>query len=179
MLETDLDYGRWRAKLAQARSHELGRELPPAYRLLGQLVWRYDTAHIDSTRQRPPELAHTWDLLPMTGGLPCHPLFLGWSVSDEQITAIARALGSEGIDTTDRETVMSWAVEIAQAYFDRTVIERTRARLLEMGEWLWRAEQISLAELTMAAAQTLERVPPAQHPFMVSMVALGLERVLH
>jgi hypothetical protein len=179
MLETDLDYGRTRVRQAQSRNHELGQPLPPAYRLLGQLIWRYDADEIDAASQQPPELEHTWDLLTRTGSLPRHPLFLGWSVGSEQVEAVAHSPSDNGIDASDRETIMTWAAQIAQAHFDRTAVQRTRVRLLEMAEWLWRAEQISLAELTMAAAQTIEQVPPAQHPFTVSMAALGLERFLH
>jgi hypothetical protein len=179
ILETDLDYGRRRVRQIQAHHHDLGHPLPPAYRLLGQLIWQYDTAQVETSRRQPPALEHTWDLLPRTGTLPYHPLFHGWRLESAHTTSIAHALAESEDDAAEHEIVMTWAAQLAQAHFDATAQQQIRRRLLEMGEWLWRAEQVSLAELTMAAAQTMERVPPARHPFLVSMAALGLYHILN
>jgi hypothetical protein len=178
MLEAGLDSGRRLLRAAQRRHFELGRPLPTAYRLLGPLIWQYDTASLDVAAWTPPSLGQEGNVLARTSGLPYHPFFRGWYVHGEGMAAQARSVLGTGQEV-DGEMLRTWAAQVAQEHFDRVALERVRARLLVMGEWLWEAEQVQLFELTMAAAETVMEILPAQHPFTLSMAELGLNLMLY
>jgi hypothetical protein len=178
LLEADLDYGRRLVKEAQVRSFEAGRALPAAYRLLSPLIWQYDASSLESSRQLPPTPAQTLELLSQTASLPYHPFFRGWYIGGDHTAQIAEAM-LHRTSAVDQEMLRTWATRIAEAYFDETNIQQVRARLLAMSEWLWQAEQIPLVELTTVAAKTIVEIPPAQHPFAISMAELGLNLMVY
>jgi hypothetical protein len=178
LLEADLDYGRRLVRQAHARHFETGRTFPPAYRLLGPLIWQYDASTLDASRQLPPTPAHALDLLPQTASLPYHPFFRGWFVRRDRMAEIVEATFHRA-PTADREVLRAWASQLAEEHFDEALVRQIQARLVEMSEWLWQAEQVSLVELTTVAAKTIVEIPPAQHPFTVSMAEMGLNLVLY
>jgi hypothetical protein len=178
LLETDLDYGRRLVKEAQTQSFEAGRAFPAAYQLLGPLIWQYDVSSLESGRQLPPTPTQTLDLLAQTSSLPYHPFFRGWYIGGEHTAQIAKAM-LHGAPVVDQEMSRAWAAKIAEAYFDETNVQRVRARLVAMSEWLWQAEQMPLVELTTVAAKTIVEIPPAQHPFAISMAELGLNLMVY
>lgn len=173
VVEADLDYGRRLLWGRQARQLEEGRSLPPAYRLLGQLIWRYDTRSMDEEEERLPTPVGVLDLLPQTGSLPYHPFFRGWYVRSERATALSQAMSSL-IPSTDPEAVHAWAARLAQESFDEAALEQLAARLRAMSRWLWQAEQVQLVELAMVAVDTVTRIPPSRHPLTLGMAELGL-----
>ena len=118
------------------------------------------------------------DLLPQTSSLPYHPFFRGWYIDGEHTAHFAKAM-LHGASEIDQETLRTWAARIAEEYFDETNIQRVRARLVAMSEWLWQAEQMPLVELTTVAAKTIVEIPPAQHPFAISMAELGLNLMVY
>jgi hypothetical protein len=67
---------------------------------------------------------------------------------------------------------------LAEDYFDRETVERLQARLTGMSEWLWLGGEARLAELAVAASETLGTTPPQEHPLARSMVELGLQVIL-
>ena len=77
----------------------------------------------------------------------------------------------------DREVIRTRASRLVEERLNEKTLQQVKARLRGMSEWLWRAEQGSLAELASVAAQTVGKIPPAQHPFALSMAELGLNLV--
>jgi hypothetical protein len=176
MLEADLDYGRRLAREAQPTHFDQNRSLPAAYRLLGPLIWQYDATSVDASRQQPPVPVQSPETLSNTARLPYHPFFRGWIIGRPQAAERVEAVNSL-TPLADREVVRTLASRLAGEYFDGATLQQVKARLRGMSEWLRRAEQISLAELASVAAQTMGKIPPAQHPFVLSMVELGLNLV--
>jgi hypothetical protein len=179
MLEADLDYGRRLVRDAQQVHFGQNQSLPAAYRLLGPLIWQYDATSVDTSRQQPPVTAQSLERLSNTARLPYHPFFRGWIASGSRATARVEA-GNSLTPLADHEVVRDWASRLAGEYFDETTLQQVEARLWTMSEWLWRAKQTPLAELASVAAQTVGKIPPAQHPFLLSMAELGLNlAVMH
>ena len=178
LLETDLGYARRLVQAAQERHLALGKVLPDAYRLLGPVLWQYEVAHPAPGVPQGADLGQAMSLLPGTASLPYHPFFRGWFVQGDQVTEIARSL-IRFTQYAEREAVRVWARHLVQDDFDQPSLEQIARRLHEMREWLWRAEEIQLAELTWAAAETVAHVPPVEHPFMLSMAELGLDLCMH
>ena len=118
------------------------------------------------------------DLLPQTASLPYHPFFRGWYIGGEHAAQIVKAMLHKA-SAVDQEMLRAWAARVAEAYFDETTVRQVRARLVAMSEWLWQAEQMPLVELTTVAAKTIVEIPPAQHPFAISMAELGLNLMVY
>ena len=178
MLEAELDYGRQLVRPAQAQHLERGQPLPEVYRLLGPLIWQYAFTPSATDRHRPDAEAPALDLLPETGSLPYHPYFRGWFEHGEQIEEIAQAL-VESSFASEREVVHAWATRLAADASTVSGRERLQVRLRAMEEWLRRAREDPLARLASVAAQTVDQLPPQQHPLIVSMVELGLDIAMH
>ena len=178
MIESELDFGRRIVGQAQAQSFALDRALPISYRLLGPQIWRYDTATIASSREDPPAPVQTIDLVQQTASLPYHPFFQGWFVGGPDAAEIAGIM-SGLIISQDREVSRAWAAKLAERTCNKETLEQIAERLRAMSEWLWRAEQISLVELSTTAANTITEMPPDRHPLIVSMAELGLNIMLH
>lgn len=178
LLETGVGYARRLVQGAQEHHLRLGKALPDAYRLLGPVLWRCDVAHPAAGVPVGGDLGHATSLLPGTAGLPYHPYFRGWYAQGEQVTEIARSL-VRFTQYAEREAVREWARRLVQDYFDPPSLEQMAGRLHDLSEWLWRAEEVQLAELTWAAAETVIRVPPDEHPFLLSMAELGLDLGMH
>jgi hypothetical protein len=178
MLETDMDYARQLVQGAQGQHLALGTALPDAYRLMGPLIWQYELAQPVAPQPQTSDLGHAMRLLPETASLPYHPYFRNWFVGGGQVTEIARSLVRLE-QFGEREAVRAWAIHLAQNYFDQRLLERMAHRLHDMSQWLRRAEEGQLAELAQAAAETIVRMPPAGHPFVLSMAELGLDVRMH
>ena len=78
-----------------------------------------------------------------------------------------------------REVLKAWAAKLAERTCNKETVEQIAERLRAMSEWLWRAEQISLVELSTTAANTVTEMTPDRHPLIVSMAELGLNIMLH
>ena len=178
LLETDVAYARRLVQDAQDQHLALGKALPDAYRLLGPVLWQYEMARPAALVPLGADLGQAMRLLPGTASLPYHPYFRGWFVQGEQVTEIARSL-VRFTQFAEREAVRTWAARLVQDCFDELSLERMACRLHDVSEWLWRAKEVQLAELTLAAAETVTRVPPAEHPFLLSMAELGLDLGMH
>ncbi len=178
MLETDMDYGRRIVRDAHARQFEMAHPFPPAYRLLGPLIWQYDAISVDNSVREPPAPAQTMDLLQQTASLPYHPYFRGWFITGPHTSELAQMMSNQSI-SRDREVMRDWSSRLAGIYFREELLLQLADRLRAMGEWLWRAEQVSLAELATVAVNTVTRMLPARHPLTVSMAELGLNIALH
>ncbi len=178
LLETDVGYARRLVQDAQEQHLALGKALPDAYRLLGSVLWQYDMAHPAAGIPLDHDLGQAMRLLPGTASLPYHPYFRGWFAEGEQVAEIARSL-VRFTQFAEREAVRVWARRLVQDYFGQPLLEQMARRLYDMSEWLWRAQEVQLTELTWAAAETVARVPPAEHPFLLSMAELGLDLGMH
>jgi hypothetical protein len=178
MLETDLDYGRLLVQSAQVRHFERGDFLPGPYRLLSPLIWQYEASSLGNSSEQLPAPAQALDLLAETASLPYHPFFRGWFIDRERAEGVAKSAVSL-IASADHEVVRTWASRLAGQYFDDTTLGHIETRLRAMGEWLWRAEQVHLVELTTVAAETIRSIPPTRHPFALSMAELGLNLAIH
>jgi hypothetical protein len=178
LLETDVAYARRLVQDAQDQHLALGKALPDAYRLLGSVLWQYEMAHPAVAVPLGADLGQAMSLLPGTTSLPYHPYFRGWFAEGEQVTEVARSL-VRFTQFAEREQVRAWAARLVQDYFDELSLEQMARRLHDMSDWLWRAEEVQLAELAWAAAQTVTHVPPAEHPFLLSMAELGLDLGMH
>lgn len=178
MIEAELDYGRRIVEQAQAQCFELGHSLPVSYRLLGPQIWRYDTTSIAQSREDPPAPIQTVDLVQQTASLPYHPFFQGWVISGPDVAEIAGMMSSL-IISQDREVLRIWAAKLAERTCNKEKLKQIAERLRAMSEWLWRAEQVSLVELSTTAANTVTEMPPDRHPLIVSMAELGLNIMLH
>jgi len=173
MLEAGFDYGRQLVYEAHAVNRAVGQPLPAEYRLLGPVLWQYEFEEV--RRQLPPAPIISTDLMRETVHLLQHPAFRGWAVHGEQVVRYAAtrfARGEQGGSHPAFE-------HLAAAYFDQGEIERLRARLEAMGEWLWRAGEARWAGLALVAAATVVRTSPAVHPLTRGMVELGLNQVVH
>lgn len=178
LLETEVGYARRLVQGAQEQHLSSGKALPDAYRLLGPVLWQYDVAHPAAGIPLGRDLGEAISLLPGTASLPYHPYFRGWFVRGEHVTEMARTL-VRYTQYAEREAVRVSARRLVQDYFDPASLEQIARRLHDVSEWLWRADEVQLAELTWAAAQTVVRVPVAEHPFLLSMAELGLDLDMH
>lgn len=177
MLEADLDYGRRLVREAQSKHFGQNQSLPAAYRLLSPLIWQYDATSVDASRQQPPVPVQSPETLSNTARLPYHPFFRGWIIGGPRAAEQVDAVNSL-TPLADHEVVRAWASRLAGEYLNEATLQQVKARLRGMSEWLWRAKQLSLAELASVAAQTVDKIPPAQHPFVLSMAELGLNLVV-
>ncbi len=177
LLEADLEYGRRLARAGQELTLQQQRPLPVEYRLLGPMLWQYDDADVATGRQRSGAHGHKPDLLPLTADLLAYPAFQGWFVRGDLALRHAEIM-MQWMPTVFLEGVHSWAIALARAYFGRATLGQLCVRLGAMEEWLWRAGEIHLAELTACAAATLTTMSPEQHPFTLRMAELGLYAVL-
>ena len=185
MLETDFDYGRWLVREGQARNARQDRPVPVEYRLFGPWLWEYDDAQVESSRWKdmgaigralavgPIGRPGPTGTLSETARLLSHPAFKGWFAYGEMIlehtvSALRPApliIGAQSGSTP---------ATLALTYFDQARIERLRARLTAMSEWLWRAGDARTAGLAALAAETLAMTSPAEHPLTRAMIELGL-----
>ena len=177
LLEADLEYGRRLARAGQELTLLLQRPLPVEVRLLGPMLWQYGDAAVGTGGQCSGARGHKPDLLPLTADLLANPTFQGWFVRGDLAIKHAAIL-LQWMPTVFLEGVHSWAMALARAYFDRAMLGQLCVRLEAMEEWLWRAGEIHLAELTACAAATVTTTPPEQHPFTLRMAELGLYAVL-
>ena len=177
MLEADFDYGRRLVSEGQALNFELGRLLPVEYSLLGTLIWQYDDARVEESRQRLPMPETRLDLLPETAKLLDHPAFKNWFAYGDQVVQQALTM-IKWLPFTVQKNQSSVAIKLAETYFDRPVVSRLQTRLRAMSEWLWRAGEAHLTEVALVAARTVATIPPTSHPFTLRMVELGLRVVI-
>jgi len=177
LLEADLEYGRRLARAGQESTLRQQRPLPAEYRLLGSMLWQYEDAAVATGRPSSDAQEFRSDLLPLTADLLAYPAFQGWFVRGDLAVRHAAAM-TQWTPTVFLEGVRSWAAALARACFDPATLGQLRARLEAMEEWLWRAGEIHLAELTACAATTVTTTPPEQHPFTLRMAELGLYAVL-
>jgi hypothetical protein len=178
LLEVDAGYARRLVQSAQERHLALGKVLPDAYRVLGPALWQHD---MDSPAPGIPldgDPGQAMSRLPGTASLPYHPYFRRWYMKGERIAEVARSL-VRYTQHADREAVRVWARRLAQDEFDPPSLERVACRLHDMQEWLGQAQEVQLSELAWAAAETVIRVPPSEHPFLLSMAELGLDLAMH
>jgi hypothetical protein len=177
MLETDFEYGRWLVREGQARNWQVGHPLPAEYRLLGPWLWQYDDARVVASRPTAPAPAAPARLLVETKRLLFHPAFRGWFAYGERVIQHAAALLRRMPLATSAQS-SDEVTRLAEAFFDGETVERLQARLIGMSEWLWLGDERRLAELAVAAAETLDTTPPKEHPLARSMVELGLQVIL-
>jgi len=177
MLEIDFEYGRRLVWEGQLRNWQVGHPLPAEYRLLGPWLWQYDDALVDASRPTVPAPAVPARLLAETNELLFHPAFRGWFAYGERVIQHAAALLRRMPLATSAQSSQE-VTKLAEDYFDRATVERLQARLAGMSEWLWLGGETRLAELAVAAAETLGTTLPKEHPLARSMVELGLQVIL-
>jgi hypothetical protein len=176
LLEADLEYGRRLTRAGQESALRQQRPLPVEYRLLGSMLWQYADAAVATGS--PPANAHIKsDLLPLTADLLSYPAFQGWCVRGDLAVRHAATM-MQWMPTVLLEGVRSWAVALAGSYFGPAMLGQLHVRLEAMEEWLGRAGEIHLAELTACAAATVTTMHPEQHPFTLRMAELGLYAIL-
>jgi len=177
LLEADLEYGRRLAQAGQESTLQQQRPLPVEYRLLGSMLWQYGDPAAATGRPSSGAPESKPDLLPVTADLLAYPAFQGWFVRGDLAVRHAATM-MQWTPTVFLEGVRSWAVALARAHFGPAALRQLRVRLEAMEEWLWRAGEIHLAELTACVAATVTTTPPEQHPFTLRMAELGLYAVL-
>lgn len=177
MVEADLEFGRRLVKEAQEKTFELNLPLPSTYRLMGQLIWQYGEASDETAKSPPLSPSKAQALLHETENLLVHPAFSGWFAYGQVIGQRALAIIRWAPLTVEHELGM-WSAKLAKAYFDQEKIRLLKTSLDAMAEWLRKANQVYLAEVTMAAAATITTVSPAEHPLTLRMVERGLTLVI-
>ncbi len=179
LLEAPYDYGRLLVrqalKLHEADSHPT----PTAYRLYNDALWGYDAQGLDKAAPTIPEPSpeERQHALARAGQLLESPAFSTWFVQSELILTYAqhlrRLVSAGGIVAVPR----TWLAELADRFFsDPERCTLYASRLRRMAEWLWLSNQRDLALLALSAAIGLENIPPAEHPFLLSLMhrSLGL-----
>ncbi|MBN1584432.1 MAG: hypothetical protein JXA89_27250 [Anaerolineae bacterium] len=177
MLEADLAFGRHLAKRAQETTFGLNLPLPSTYRLIGQLIWQYGETIGEAIKPRPLRPSEAQALLPETANLLIHPAFGNWFAYGELTVQRALAIIRWAPLTVEHELGM-WAGKLAKAYFDQEKIRQLKASLEIMAEWLQNANQAYLAQVTLAAAETVMTLDPAEHPLTLGMAERGLRFVI-
>jgi hypothetical protein len=177
MLESDFEYGRRLVREGQSRNWQVDHLLPAEYRLLGPWLWQYDDAQVDASQRTVPASTDPSSLLSETNKLLYHPAFRGWFAYGERVIQHAAAsLRRMPLATSAQSS--DEVTRLAEDYFDEATVERLRTRLTQMSEWLWLGGERRMAELALAAAETLSTTPPEKHPLTRSMVELGLQVIL-
>ena len=176
MLEADFDYGRRLVREGQSLNFELGQPPPVEYNLLGTLIWQYDDAHVEESREGPPMPQDENGLLPETAILLDHPAFKSWLAHGDQVVQHVLTM-IRWLPPALQRNRRAMAIQLAEAYFDGPTIDRQRVRLEAMAEWLWRAGQAHQARVALVAARTIADVPAAVHPFALRMAERGLRAV--
>lgn len=179
LLEAPYDYGRLLVYQALKLHEHNIRPVPAAYRLYNDALWAYEAEGLGKSAPPLPELSseERRHLLARAGQLLESPAFSTWFVQSELILTYAQHLrrlaSSGGVVAVPR----TWLAELVDRYFsepERCALYASRLR--RMAEWLWLSGQRDLAQLALAAAIGLENIPPAEHPFLLSLMhrSLGL-----
>jgi hypothetical protein len=140
-------------------------------------LWQYDDAPVDASRPTVPAPTDSQGLLAETSRLLYHPAFKGWYAYGERVIQHAAVLLRRMPLATSAQSSAD-VTRLTEDYFDETTVERLRARLVGMSEWLWLGGETRMSELAIAAADTLSTTPPQEHPLARSMVELGLQVIL-
>ena len=86
----------------------------------------------------------------------------------ERLRAIASSNGSVAVPR-------QWLADLASLHFQQSETRGLYAgRLRAMSEWLLLSRQDDLARLALVAAMATERVPPAEHPFLLQLTQISL-----
>ncbi|MCC7354831.1 MAG: hypothetical protein IT330_13890 [Anaerolineae bacterium] len=165
-LETTFDYAQRVILDSLARNFTRGTPTPSVYRLYNPYLWGYEMAVPPPTN--PP--ASSPELVTQTPELLDHPAFEGWFIQTPALYDLAEETLS------GRQAAPAPALaRILTEYWDAARRACYRRRLEATCEWLVRAQEPRLADLTATAALTLEDGMPTEHPFLVRMGEIGLE----
>jgi len=179
LLEAPYDYGRLLVRQALKLHDENAHPMPAAYRLYNDALWAYDVPELERAAPSLPEPSpeERQHALARSGQLLETPAFSTWFVRSELILTYAqhlrRLVSAGGIVAVPR----TWLAELADRFFsDPERCALYAARLRRMAEWLWLSGQRDLSQLALSAGIALENIPPAEHPFLLSLMhrSLGL-----
>lgn len=169
MLEAGLDYGRRCLLAALPAQWGTDRPLPPVYRLLSPLLWRW-------LPPQPP--AAMPDTITATRAdtvrLLEQPAMGSWFLQTSRIYERAEAVLT-GSEAPTAESFAALVQETVAAELDsgELTTDALQARLRAMAEWFTLAGDARDADLALAAAQTITD-DPATHPLLLLMGELGL-----
>lgn len=186
LLEAPYDYGRLLVHRALKLHAHNTHPLPTAYRLYNDALWAYDAERLEKSAPALPELSseERRHLLARAGQLLEAPAFSTWFAQSELILTYAQHLRRLASSGSIAAVPRTWLAELADRYFsDPERCALYASRLQRMAEWLWLSGQRDLAQLALAAAVGLENIPPAEHPFLLSLMhrslGLALEALSH
>lgn len=177
MLETDFDYGRRLVRQGARHTVARGQSLPIEYRLLSMSLWSYALA--DEQVALPPRLDpdKARALVDESVTLFDHVAFHSWfaygsPVIDQAFKLLRRSL------VRPQESLGRSAKQLARVYYDAQAVARLQSQLEAGAEWLFIAGEEHLAQVALAAADTLTEIMPDQHPFTLRMAERGIETVI-
>jgi hypothetical protein len=180
LLEAEFDYGRRLVYEALRLNFERRNPTPYEYRLLNDFLWGYT---LEETRLTPalPEVSQSYvDIsLPLTDRLLDLPDFATWFALSPAIYEYANRLRGIASFSASLPVPRQGLAELANVHFaDGAARAVIASRLRAMSEWLLHARQQEQARLALAAAQAIDQVPPAQHPFLMRLVQIGLSAAI-
>jgi hypothetical protein len=170
-LEAPFDAGRQAVREALELNWQAGTPTPPEYRLLNPLIW--------STRFNPPTgfpgIPEVREHTPADAiKVLQHPAFASWFWQDPALSEAARELGRQ----PSLEARHACVTKLANSRFTPEVVASYQRRLRGMARWLALASQPEMAARAQVLADQLGTGKPADSPFILRLVGLGLDVAL-
>jgi hypothetical protein len=172
LLEAPFDLGRTVLADAIALHYAQGQPLPMAYRFHGMRLWQTPWTRVQEERITSDAGSANWSLTHALD-LIKHPAFHSWRVQGAWVFDLAKRF-----QHSDQWTYQEAVKEIAVRAFTEPTLQTLSARLRRMGQWLFWAQELELAQIAMWTAAHLEDEPPASHPLLLFLAEKGLQAAL-
>jgi hypothetical protein len=170
-LEVPFDAGRQAVREALGLNWQAGNPAPPEYRLLNPLIWSTSFTPQAGSPVIPVDRECTSaEAIKVLQ----HSAFANWFWQDPALLEAARELGRQ----PSLEARHAYVTKLANSRFTPEVIASYQRRLRGMARWLALASQLEMAARAQVLADQLGTGEPADSPFILHLVGLGLDIAL-